>query len=120
MSAHNERLNKTRQSIQGDPVGRDPLFDFYAADVLEDLANANVSGVQPGGYFQRSGYGHLKTVKFDLEKANLTDKQLTAVSLVFYGGAKKKRAARAMSITSQALTDHLKAALKKIQMSLGA
>jgi len=43
---------------------------------------------------------------------------LMAVSLVFYGGLKKKRAARAMNISSQALTDHLKAGLKKIGRSL--
>jgi len=104
--------------MQADPVGRDPLFDFYSTAVLEDMVNAGVCGSPTGDYFRRSGYDHLKTVTIDLEKASLTDKQLTAVSLVFYGGAKKKRAARAMSITSQALTDHLKAALKKIQNSL--
>jgi len=44
----------------------------------------------------------------------LTDKQLIAVSLVFYGNLKKKVAARIMKISSQALTDHLKAGLKKM------
>jgi predicted DNA-binding protein (UPF0251 family) len=44
----------------------------------------------------------------------LTDKQLMAVCMVFYGGVKRKRAAQAMNITSQALSDHIKAALKKI------
>lgn len=39
---------------------------------------------------------------------------MTAVCLVFYGGVKKSRAAQAMSITSQAVGDHIKAALKKI------
>jgi len=44
----------------------------------------------------------------------LTDKQLMAVSLVFYGGLKKKLAARIMKISSQALSDHVKAGLKKM------
>ncbi len=91
-------------------------------DAALHRVNAGLSDVAslPGSiYFRRSGYEHLKTAQFDLEKANLTDKQLTAISLVFYCGAKKKRAARAMNITSQALSDHLKAGLKKIQMSLG-
>jgi predicted DNA-binding protein (UPF0251 family) len=53
-----------------------------------------------------------------LGELDLTDRQLMAVSLVFYGGLKKNRAARAMNISSQALTDHLKAGLKKIGRSL--
>jgi len=37
-----------------------------------------------------------------------------AVSLVFYGGLRKKLAARIMKISSQALSDHIKAGLKKM------
>ncbi|MCF8722960.1 putative DNA-binding protein (UPF0251 family) [Nitrospina gracilis] len=40
---------------------------------------------------------------------------MTAVCLVFYGGLKKKKAAQVMRISSQALADHIKAALKKIE-----
>ena len=109
----------SRNSAQVDFINRDPLLDFYPAEILAGLADANGVNSTGGEFFRRSGYEHLKTVKFDLDKARLTDKQLTAVSLVFYGGAKKKRAAQAMNITSQALADHLKAALKKIQTSLG-
>ncbi len=64
-------------------------------------------------------YAHLKNQPIDLGQADLTDRQLMAVTLVFYGGVKKNRAARAMKISSQALSDHLKAALKKISRSLG-
>ena len=109
----------TRDSDQEDFINRDPLIDFYPAEMLEDLVNANGANSTGGEYFRRAGYEHLKSVIFDLDKADLTDKQLTAVSLVFYGGAKNKLAARAMNITSQALAEHLKAALKKIQTSLG-
>jgi predicted DNA-binding protein (UPF0251 family) len=59
-----------------------------------------------------------KKINVKLGELDLTDRQLMAVSLVFYGGLKKNRAARAMNISSQALTDHLKAGLKKIGRSL--
>jgi predicted DNA-binding protein (UPF0251 family) len=42
----------------------------------------------------------------------LTDRQLMAVSLVFYGGLTKNLAARIMKISSQALFDLIKAGLK--------
>ncbi len=66
----------------------------------------------------RAEFEYLKEVPIDLGEARLTDKQLMAVCMVFYGGVKKKRAARVMSISSQAVTDHLNAALKKIGRSL--
>ena len=71
-----------------------------------------------GDFSPRSGFSHLKKVRIDLGGLDLTDRQLLAVSLVFYGGVKKNRAARVMSISSQAVTDHLNAALKKIGRSL--
>lgn len=111
--------DKTQNSSFADSQYRDPLFNFCAPEILEGWVNSGAGSSAPGEFLPRPGYEHLKTVKIDLERANLTDKQLTAVSLVFYGGARKKRAARAMNITSQALTDHLNAALKKIQKSLG-
>lgn len=105
-------------SSTGESPFMDPLFNFYAPEILEGWVNSGVCKSGPGQFFPRPGYEHLKENGIDLERAKLTDRQLTAVSLVFYGGATKKRAARAMNITSQALTDHLKAALKKIQASL--
>ena len=68
-----------------------------------------IAVVIPGPEFE-----YLKEASIDLGEARLTDKQLMAVCMVFYGGVKKKRAAQAMNITSQALSDHVKAALKKI------
>ena len=76
------------------------------------------AGESAGDFSPRDAYSHLKNVSIDLGGLDLTDRQLMAVSLVFYGGVKKKRAARVMSITSQAVTDHLNAALKKIGRSL--
>ena len=63
----------------------------------------------------RPAYDHLKDISLDLVQIRLTDKQLMYVCMVFYGSVKTKRAAQAMYITSQALSDHIKAALKKIE-----
>ncbi|MZG30675.1 MAG: DUF134 domain-containing protein [Nitrospinae bacterium] len=60
----------------------------------------------------------MKEEPINLEGMGLTDRQLMAVSLVFYGGLSKKLAARIMKISSQAISDHIKAALKKISQAL--
>ncbi len=96
----------------------DRQLSFTSPDVLESLGSQIACGDRPGEFFPRDGYSHLKGVRVNLGVLDLTDRQLMAVSLVFYGGLKKKRAARAMNISSQALTDHLKAGLKKIGRSL--
>ena len=90
----------------------DDLLRFYPARDLEALSN---SARKPGEYVCLSEYAHLRERRIDLEAIPLTDKQLMAVSMVFYGGVKKKRAAGAMKISNQALDDHIKAALKKIE-----
>jgi len=96
--------------------GLDPHLNFSSPEVLEMLLNRDPIKMGPGSEYQtRPEYSHLKEVDIDLDHAHLTDKQLMAVCLVFYGGVKKNRAARAMKITSQALSDHVKAALKKIK-----
>lgn len=94
----------------------DDLLRFYSAQDLESLQN--VAAQQTGAGYYMSEYAHLRERGIDLEAASLTDKQLMAVSMVFYGGVKKKRAAVAMQISNQALDDHIKAALKKIESSL--
>ena len=98
----------------GGTAGREPQLYFNAPDTLEALSNADSLAPVAGAYHWRAGYEHLKHVTIDLDQARLTDRQLTAVCLVFYGGVKKTRAAHAMNITSQAVGDHIKAALKKI------
>ena len=96
----------------------DPHLSFTSPHVLESLGSQVSSGEAVGDFSPRAGFSHLKKVSIDLGGLDLTDRQLLAVSLVFYGGVKKNRAARAMSISSQAVTDHLNAALKKIGRSL--
>jgi len=105
--------------IPGADPGLDPHLNFSSPEVLEMLLNREPVNRNPGSEYQtRPEYSHLKEVDIDLDHARLTDKQLMAVCLVFYGGVKKNRAARAMNITSQALSDHVKAALKKIKNNI--
>jgi len=99
--------------------GWDPRLSFVDPGKLAAMQDAGGRVDVPGGYQTRETYSHLKNAHIDLGEADLTDRQLVAVTLVFYGGVKKKRAARAMKISSQALTEHVNAALKKIEKSLG-
>jgi len=98
--------------------GWDRQLSFASPGILESLGSKTPSGESSGDFFPRDGYSHLKNINVNLGELNLTDRQLMAVSLVFYGGLKKNRAARAMQISSQALTEHLTAGLKKIGRSL--
>ncbi len=86
--------------------------------VLEGVANARKSMQAGGGYGCVPGFEDLRQTNIKLEEMSMTDKQLMAICLVFYGGIKKKHAARAMKISAQALSDHIKAALKKIKGTL--
>ena len=94
------------------PVPDDSRLYFSLPDELEFWLNRG--DASDGACHPRAEFEYLKEATIDLGEARLTDKQLMAVCMVFYGGVKKKRAAQAMNITSQALSDHVKAALKKI------
>jgi len=50
----------------------------------------------------------------DIGDMGLTDRQIVAVSLVFFGGIKRTLAAKIMKISCQALRGHIKAGLKKM------
>lgn len=95
-----------------EPLPDDSRLYFSLPEDLEFWLNRE--DLSDGGCHPRSEFEYLKEASIDLGEARLTDKQLMAVCMVFYGGVKKKRAAQAMNITSQALSDHVKAALKKI------
>ncbi len=97
------------------PIPDDSRLYFSLPDHLEFWLNRLTENPADPGYHLRPEYDHLKDIAIDLGQICLTDKQLMAVCMVFYGGVKKKRAAQAMNITSQALSDHIKAALKKIE-----
>ena len=100
------------------PLPDDSRLYFSLPEDLEFWLNRLAGDLSDGGCHPRSEFEYLKEVSIDLGEARLTDKQLMAVCMVFYGGVKKKRAAQAMNITSQALSDHVKAALKKIGNNL--
>ena len=131
INSKNTSKNKGGKTKDWDKVpGLEPAIDdspwdshlsFASPEVMESLGNqffSGEAGEAAGDFFSRAKVSHLKNVRFDLGRLDLTDRQLMAVSLVYYGGVKKNRAARAMSISSQAVTDHLNAALKKIGRSL--
>ena len=101
-----------------EPPPEDSRLSFSLPDDLEFRFNRLAEESSTGLCYPRSGFEYLKDVSIDLGEICLTDKQLMAVCMVFYGGVKKKRAAQAMNISSQALSDHVKAALKKIGNSL--
>jgi len=93
----------------------DETMRCFPSEILEIMNNDFHSQEAPGEFDKRSGFSHLKDVSLDLNELDLTDKQLIAISLVFYGGLKKRRAARAMKVSSQALTEHIHAGLKKMR-----
>ncbi len=101
-----------------EPFPDDSRLYFSLPDELEFWLNRLAGDAPDSGCNPRAEFEYLKEVSIDLGEARLTDKQLMAVCMVFYGGVKKKRAAQAMNITSQALSDHIKAALKKIGNNL--
>lgn len=93
----------------------DDLLRFYSARDLEILQSHAAQKSGAGEYACLSEYAYLRDHRIDLEAIPLTDRQLMAVAMVFYGGVKKRRAAEAMKISNQALGEHIKAALKKIE-----
>jgi predicted DNA-binding protein (UPF0251 family) len=98
----------------------DSRLYFSLPDELEFWLNRLAGEFSDSSCHPRPEFAYLKEVPIDLGEARLTDKQLMAVCMVFYGGVKKKRAAQAMNITSQALSDHINAALKKIGNNLAS
>lgn len=93
-------------------------LSFQSPEVLDAMRNAKIAACQPGDYDSHKDYEHLRKVHIDLNHAHLTDKQMIAVSLVFYGKVSRKRAAHAMRISTQCLKGHLDVALEKIERSL--
>ncbi len=93
----------------------DNHLTFHSPELLEQIQYNSNTESSSEKYFHRREYAHLKDLTLDLSKLGLTDRQLLAVSLVFYGRVAKSRAARAMKVSPQSLSEHIQAALKKIQ-----
>lgn len=100
------------------PLPEDSRLYFSLSEELEFWLNRLATDSPEGSSRPRMEFEYLREASIDLGDARLTDKQLMAVCMVFYGGVKKKRAAQAMNITSQALSDHIRAALKKIEVNI--
>jgi DNA-directed RNA polymerase specialized sigma24 family protein len=109
-----EESPKNRWQEALEPLPDDSRLYFSLPEDLEFWLNRLAGDAADDKSHPRSEFEYLKDASIDLGESRLTDKQLMAVCMVFYGGVKKKRAAQAMNITSQALSDHVKAALKKI------
>lgn len=107
-------------SWREDTAGLDDRLQFFQIEHLEIMNQSRLAQYTPESGSRESCYRYLKKSPIDLENAKLTDKQMIAISLVFYGNIPKSRAARAMKITYQSLNDHINGALKKIERSLSS
>ncbi len=86
---------------------------YFPPDELESLRN-NKADNEFLEFKPHGEYSYLKETPLDIGGMGLTDRQIVAVSLVFFGGIKKNLAAKIMKISSQALRGHINAGLKKI------
>ena len=101
-------------------TGLDNRLQFFQIEHLDVMNQSRLAQCTPERGSRENCQRYLKKLPIDLENAKLTDKQMIAISLVFYGNIPKSRAARAMKITYQSLNDHIKGALKKIEKSLSS
>lgn len=93
-------------------------LSYFAPEDLETLRN--FQGLENNSLeFKPQGeYSYLKEQAMDLGSMGLTDRQIVAISLVFFGGVKKNLAAKIMKISCPALRGHINAGLKKISRIL--
>jgi len=117
VDSRDEAIREWEQANSREFARWDEMMRCFPPETLEIMNNEFTSPEGPADFEKRGGDAYLKDVRLDLNDLDLTDKQLVAISLVFYGGLKKRRAARAMKISSQALTEHIQAGLKKIRRS---
>jgi hypothetical protein len=89
-------------------------LSYFSPDDLETLRNYQGFQNDSLEFQSPEEYSYLKEQSMDIGDMGLTDRQIVAVSLVFYGGIKKNLAAKIMNISSAALRGHIKAGLKKM------
>ena len=109
-------LNKDESSLED--MGGDYHLSYFPPDELEILRNYQGLENNSLEYKPQGEYSYLKEQAMDIGSMGLTDRQIVAVSLVFFGGLKKNVAAKIMNISCQALRGHIKAALKKMSRIL--
>ncbi|KMP10756.1 hypothetical protein UR09_03065 [Candidatus Nitromaritima sp. SCGC AAA799-A02] len=112
-----EPRKKPNRSEKADPD--DWRLLYMAPGDLESMRNGQMlSSCPPGEYHRRGNYEFPMDLIIDFNKTPLTNKQMIAVSLVYFSGIGKMRASRVMNISHQALNYHLKAAAKKLKKFL--
>ncbi len=93
-------------------------LSYFPPDELEILRNYQDLESPSLEFKSKDEYSYLKEQSMDIGSMGLTDRQMVAVSLVFFGGIKKNLAAKIMKISCQALRGHIKAGLKKMSKML--
>lgn len=89
-------------------------LSYFSPDDLETLRNYQGLHNDTLEFKSPEEYSYLREQSMDIGDMGLTDRQIVAVSLVFYGGIKKNLAAKIMNISRAALRGHIKAGLKKM------
>jgi hypothetical protein len=102
-------------NVEENPLDKgDYHLSYFPPDDLEILRNYQGLHNDSLEFKSSEEYSYLKEQSMDIGDMGLTDRQIIAVSLVFYGGIKKTLAAKIMNISSAALRGHIKAGLKKM------
>ncbi|MBC8284332.1 MAG: hypothetical protein H8E32_11010 [Nitrospinae bacterium] len=108
-------LNNTSSN---DAKEEDYHLRYFSPDDLENLSNFQRIENNYLEFKPQGEYSYLKEQALNIGEMGLTDRQIVAVSLVFFGGLKKNLAAKIMNISCQALRGHIEAGLKKISKIL--
>jgi len=107
-------LNKYETSLNEE----DYRLSYFPPDDLENIRNFQGLENYSLEFKPQGEYSYLKEQSIDLGSMGLTDRQIVAISLVFFGGIKKNLAAKIMKISCPALRGHINAGLKKISKTL--
>lgn len=115
-----EARYSTSTWAEADEFGpRDWRLLYMAPGDLEGLRDAKILADSPAGdFFTRGGIEFPPDLNIDINQVSLTSKQMIAISLVYFSRMSKAKAAEVMSISTQSLSYHLKAAAKRLKKSI--
>lgn len=92
---------------------------YMAPGDLEGMRDAKLlADSSAGDFYTREGFEFSADFNIDMNQVSLTGKQMIAVSLVYFSRMSRAKAADAMSISTQSLSYHLKAATKRLKKSI--
>lgn len=115
----NDESNKGLTFIT--PEYRQGTVNLNSVESIENgLQNARVYSAKTRDYYNKPlEFDYLLKENFRLaEVPSLTDKQSIAISLYILAGHTKKKTGKIMGISSQAVSDHLVAGIKKVRKYL--